>query len=271
MSELATRNTTDLDVSAPAVMGAPTAAVVDLQAWAMELSAAHQLGTALCKTAFVPKDFQGKPDAAAAAILAGKSLGMDPLSALQNIFVIHGRPGLYARTMHALVIAQGHEVIRTSASPDSVTVAARRKGTADWQEFTWTMARADQAGYVKTNQKYKDNPVEMLTAKAISEACRVIAPDVLTGVAAYAVEELEDMGERPKPAPQQTGSALAALQATAPAPAPEAGPEHEPTWEDLADLAKGDTEALRALWKSASDNGAAAETLEYISNAAKES
>lgn len=211
-NEVATRNTAELDTNPATIMGAPSSGMVDLAAWAQELTAAHQIGSALCKTAFVPKDFQGKPDAAAAAILAGKSLGMDPLSALQNIYVIHGRPGLYSRTMHALVMAQGHEVIRTNATPESVTVQARRKGSKDWQEFTWTIQRATTAGYTKSNAKYKENPVEMLSAKAIAEACRVIAPDVLTGIAAYAVEELEDVGERPTPAASAVDRLKAAAQ-----------------------------------------------------------
>jgi hypothetical protein len=266
-NELATRNTTELDTSPAAVMATPTAAVVDLAAWAAELSAAHQIGTALCKTAFVPKDFQGKPDAAAAAILAGKSLGMDPLSALQNIFVIHGRPGLYARTMHALVIAQGHEILRTAATPESVTVHARRKGSTEWQEFTWTIERADKAGYVKTNAKYKDNPIEMLTAKALSEACRVIAPDVLTGVAVYSVEELEDMGERP--APKAPAPGIQALAAMAAAPQPE---QVEPIdWIEQADLANHDESKLRAIYAAAEEQGAAQADLDYIRNQARES
>ncbi|WP_346921332.1 hypothetical protein [Glutamicibacter creatinolyticus] len=199
MSEIA-RQENNTALAAPTVkFAAPTliSGDVDLQSWARDLADAGQLGAALCKTPFVPKDFQGKPEAAAAAILAGKSLGMDPLASLSNIFVIHGRPGLYARTMHALVVNAGHEVIRTQASPQQVTVLARRKGTDEWQEFVWSMERAQQAGYTKSNAKYKENPIEMLTAKALAEACRVIAPDVLTGVADLSVEDLEDMGERP--------------------------------------------------------------------------
>src|SRR6478736_7706771 len=76
-----------------------TAATVSLMEWAQELGAAHQLGTALCSTEFVPASFRGKPEAAAAAILAGKSLGLDPMNALANIFVVSGRPSMYARTM----------------------------------------------------------------------------------------------------------------------------------------------------------------------------
>ncbi len=268
-NEVATRNTTELDVSAPAIMGAPASGSIDLAVWAREMQAAAILGETLCKTDFVPKDFRGKPEAATAAILAGKSLGMDPLSALQNIFVIHGRPGLYARTMHALVIAAGHEVVRTDASPQSVTVQARRKGEHEWQVFTWTMDRATIAGYVKTNSKYKENPIEMLTAKALSEACRVIAPDVLTGVATYAVEELEDMGERPAPRKAVGIQALAAMAA-----APESAPEPEAAaqnWYGLADAAAGDTATLQALHADAKNNGADHDTLTYIRAQAKDS
>ena len=174
--------------------------VVDLQSWAQELDAAHRLGQALCQTDFVPKDFQGRPEAAAAAILAGKALGLDPMNSLQNIFTIHGKPALYARTMAGMVMEHGHELQRTVATPEQVTIMARRKGQAEWQEFTWTMQRAQTAGYTG-NKLYKTDPIAMLTAKAQAEACRTIAPDVLTGVATYSVEEhqLDNIGAPTRP------------------------------------------------------------------------
>src|SRR5690625_115729 len=161
--------------------------IVDLQSWAQELDAAHRLGNALCQTDFVPKDFKGKPEAAAAAILAGKALGLDPMNSLQNIFVIHGKPALYARTMAGMVMEHGHELQRTVATPEQVTIMARRKGQAEWQEFTWTIDRAKAAGYTK-NKLYQSDPIAMHTAKAQAEACRTIAPGVLTGVATCSVE-----------------------------------------------------------------------------------
>jgi hypothetical protein len=174
--------------------------VVDLQSWAQELDAAHRLGQALCQTDFVPKDFQGRPEAAAAAILAGKALGLDPMNSLQNIFTIHGKPALYARTMAGMVMEHGHELQRTVATPEQVTIMARRKGQSEWQEFTWTMQRAQTAGYT-SNKLYKTDPIAMLTAKAQAEACRTIAPDVLTGVATYSVEEhqLDNIGAPTRP------------------------------------------------------------------------
>jgi len=213
-----------LPQAAPATLAAPafnvpainpTATTVSLMEWAQELEAAHRLGMALCGTEFVPVTFRGKPEAAAAAILSGKSLGLDPMNALANIFVVQGRPAMYARTMVALVLSAGHDVRRGAATAESVTVLARRKGQSDWQEFTWSIDRARQAGYL-SNKKYSTDPIAMLTAKAQAEACRTIAPDVLTGVAAYSVEEveLEDMGEVPaaKLAPASEPKARAKVQ-----------------------------------------------------------
>lgn len=228
----------DLATIGPTPLPRLGAGAVDLIREAEELEAAHRFGTALAKTQFVPAMFQGKPDDVAAAVLAGRSVGMDPITSLQNIFVVKGKPAMYARTMHAIVLAAGHEIVRTAAAPDAVTVAARRRGHDDWQEFTWTIERATQAGYT-SNAKYKSDPIAMLTAKALAEACRTIAPDVLTGVSATAAEEidLEDMGERPAPpvpAPSNAAARLAEQRARAAKVRP------APTPESTADLATGE-------------------------------
>lgn len=189
MSEIANISDANEGIALPP-QSATTADTVSLVAWANEMAAAGQLADSLCRTQFVPENFRGKQGDTAAAIMMGKSLGMDPLNALQNLFVVRGRPGMYARTMHSLVLRAGHEVYRAAATEQAVTVRARRRGDTQWQEFTWTMDRAKKAGYVG-NQKYQTDPMGMLSAKALAEACRTIAPDVLTGIAATTVEEIQ--------------------------------------------------------------------------------
>ena len=71
------------------------------QAQAMET--AHKLAVALCSTDMVPQTYKGKPENGAAAILYGAELGLKPLQSLQQIFVVHGTPAIYARTMSGLV------------------------------------------------------------------------------------------------------------------------------------------------------------------------
>ena len=47
----------------------------------------------------MPAHFRGKPNEAAAAILYGDEIGFTPTQALQNLYVINGKPALYARAM----------------------------------------------------------------------------------------------------------------------------------------------------------------------------
>ena len=228
-------------VSAFSAVGLPpTAATVSLMEWAQELGAAHQLGTALCSTEFVPASFRGKPEAAAAAILAGKSLGLDPMNALANIFVVSGRPSMYARTMAALVLQAGHTIRRVEATEQRVVYEGKRKGDTTFTRVEWTIARAQKAGYT-SNKKYQTDPIGMLTAKCQAEICRVIAPDVLTGIAATSVEEVEldDLGEQ-VPAEAEAPKAKRTIN-RAKAPAPELptvvheAPQDEPVQEAPAE------------------------------------
>lgn len=259
----------------------PTAGTIDLIREAQELHAAYEFGTALADTQFVPAGFRGKPGDVAAAVLAGKSVGMDPMTALQNIFVVQGRPAMYARSMHAIVLAAGHKVERTEATNESVTVIAKRKGDTEWQSFTWTIDRAKQAMYTN-NKKYQTDPIAMLTAKALAEACRTIAPDVLTGVAAYAAEEieLEDLGERPAPSQPKASSKLAAQRERAAKTrnTPKAEPDPEPAanvetgeiamdWFARMEPIADDATKLRALWAEAQNAGADQATLNSIAAA----
>lgn len=126
---------------------------------------------------------------AAVAIYHGMQLGWNPLTSLQNIFTVHGVPGMYARAMKALLLSKGHEVETVESTLTSATVRARHAGTATWEEVTWTIEIAKQAGYT-SNPKYQSDPRGMLYAKALSDACRRAAPDVLMGMA-YSAEDLQ--------------------------------------------------------------------------------
>lgn len=178
---------------------------------------AHALAKAVASTQMIPKHFQGKPDEVAAAMLYGASLGLDPMQSVRQIYVVHGQAALYARAMDALVKGAGHETWTVETSDESVTVAGRRRGSANIEKSTWTLERAKKAGYTN-NEKYRTDPQAMLYSKALSEVCRKIAPDVLNGV--YAVEELqmERWNERPA-APASPGlGAIYAEQVVEPEP-----------------------------------------------------
>ena len=197
-----------------------SSAASNLRDWALSLADAGILAKAITPTDFVPAHFRGKVGDAAVAILKGAALGLDPIAALESIYVISGRHALYTRTMAAVVLAAGHEVWTEDASDTSVTVQGRRRGSEHVETATWTLQRAELAGYTK-NAKYRTDPQSMLYARAVGEVARKVAPDVLLGLS-YTAEEIEledvepvkiqrkrkaDVATLPTPEPDEDGAA----------------------------------------------------------------
>lgn len=193
-----------------------------LVAWAEGLFAAKQMGDALCQTSFVPQHFAGRPEEAAAAIMSGDELGFTPMQSLQSLYVVSGKPALYARAMVALVLSAGHQVWTESETDAEVVVCGRRAGSERTEKVAWSIERAHKAGYTK-NKKYDTDPRAMLYARASSDVARRIAPDVLAGVA-YTVEELEveeQAGGRPAGPRKVRRKPIEAAPTPEPDPAPQ--------------------------------------------------
>lgn len=242
---------------------------------AKAMDAAHRLATALCNTKMVPETFRGKPDDGAAAILYGAELGLKPQQALQQVFVVHGQPAIYARTMAGLLKAKGYTFETVEDTPESVTVTGTSP-RGETQNSTWTIARATKAGYT-SNKKYQTDPQAMLYAKALSDVCRKLAPDVLLGIT-YAAEDLQlepvqmtaarqDGGGRGRAGLQQ---ALAADPApTADAPGGDTTPA-PPSLEDLRQQVETapDRDTLGELMLGLKDKGLSDEDYQSLAQAA---
>lgn len=174
------------------------AAIERMLKQAQAMDAAYKIGSAMAGTSMVPQPLQGKPDDCTAVILYGSEIGMSAVQSLQNIFVVRNRPAMYSRTMVAVVLAAGHHMAETEASPTSVTWVGRRGDSGIEFTSTWTIDRARQAGFT-SNKLYESMPVEMLRAKAQAEVARNLAPDVLLGMP-HSKEEL-DLDQGPAIAP----------------------------------------------------------------------
>lgn len=248
------RQTTDL---APV---APTAAVDSIVRWAQNLSTAAQAIRLIVDTPFMPASFWPLPkglsirewptphlqhpresveeftarrevaiSSGAIAVVKGDEVGLTPQAALESIYVVRGKPGMYAETMEALVRAHGHQVVVEQLDDRVCRMRSRRRGEEDWQRFEFSMARADKAGYSRQNPKYRDDPQTMLHARCRAITARGTAPEVLKGL--HSVEEIEDElgSERPAPATRtvKPPAARAAIPA-APAQQPSAQPQPAP-------------------------------------------
>jgi len=253
---------TALTIHEPAQSGLATTSAPDptggrLVAWAEAASAANQLAKALATTAFVPQAMRNPGDATA-AILMGDELGLSPLAALRSIYVVHGTPALYARSMVALAQSHGHEIWTEESSDAKVVVCGRRRGSEKVERSEWTIQRAQKAGYT-SNKKYASNPQEMLYSKAAGEVARKIAADTLAGIP-YSVEDIE-LGEQPTVTVQREPvKRTVARKAKVAAPAPRANtdpdpidvtdaevlPDEEPEGDVLTDRTRGRMFALFA-------------------------
>jgi len=195
-----------MDHNAVAVLGNTGDALARLGEWVQAASHANRLVAPLVGTAFIPDAYTPKIDPratpeekqaaretaianATAAVLQGITLGLDPMTALQQIYIVKGRPGMYSRIKVALLVAHGHEVWTEDISDTRAVVCGRRKGSDVVERVTVTMDQARKAGW-SSNEAYAKTPQDMLYARAAARVCDRVAPDVLMGIAS--VEEIQD-------------------------------------------------------------------------------
>lgn len=173
----------------------PRRDVVD--GWARQIADVAKLADYIAQTDFVPGSYRGQPAAVAAAILAGREIGVGPMTALQHMHVIDGRPAMSAQLMRALVLAAGHTLrVTESTTTRCVLVGARRGGVE--QAVTWTMDDAKRAN-VAGRPSWSRYPRQMLLARATGELCRAIFPDIIGGLA-YTFEEADEIDAPDVPA-----------------------------------------------------------------------
>lgn len=140
----------------------------------------------LANTNFVPEPLRGRPEDIAAAMMKGLELGIDPLDALANMFVVKGRVGFSAEFMRRRVIEAGHEIQFDEQTDERCKVRGRRKGSQEWTTVVFTKQQAN-AGGVQNMAKWA---ADMLVARATSRLCRRVFPDVMSG--AQIIEDVID-------------------------------------------------------------------------------
>lgn len=180
----------------------PAVARPDTDSWAQQVGQIAKLSEHIAGTEFVPKALRGKPAAVAAAILYGREVGLPPMTALTQTHVIEGVPSMAAEAMRAMVLAAGHKLEFRTTTGARCLIAGQRRGSSSWTEVEWTIDMAKAAKLLG-----KDNwikwPRRMLQARATSELCELLFPDVIHGF--RSVEEVVDDGAE-QPAEDQAST-----------------------------------------------------------------
>ncbi len=152
----------------------------------------YRLARVFAATALVPKDFQNNPEACCVAIMAGLDLGLTPMTSLQSIAVINGRPSLWGDTMLGVVRASGLlEAMKEEDDGATAKCTVKRKGDTDPVVRTFSVEDAKRAGLSGKSGPWTQYPHRMRQMRARSWAIRDAFPDVLRGIAS--AEEMQDV------------------------------------------------------------------------------
>ena len=156
------------------------------------LSEAYRIAQAVCAAKMAPKGLD-TPEACMIAIMHGLEVGLSPLSALQRIAVINGRPTIWGDGALALVKASGlceaiEEWIEGDDPHTWIAVCNLiRKHDPVPVERRFSSEDAKRAKLWGKSGPWSDYPKRMLQMRARAFALRDAFPDVLGGL--YLTEE----------------------------------------------------------------------------------
>jgi len=152
-----------------------------------------QLAEFMAKSGLAPAAFHNKPEACLIAIIAGASLGFNPLQSVKSIAVINGTPCLWGDAMIALVRASPLcEWIKETFEGQTAYCTVKRKGDPEPQMRSYSWDEATQAGLTsKKGTVWQQYSKRMLQMRARGFALRDIFPDVLAGFSM--AEEMRDI------------------------------------------------------------------------------
>lgn len=152
------------------------------------LAAQMDYAKAMAASDLLPRQYQGKPANLLWAVSYGQTLGIAPLTAIQSIHVINGKPTASADLIAGLVRRAGHK-LRVNGDDKRAVAQIIRADDPDFTfEVVWTIERA-QAAKLTSKDTWKNFPAAMLKARAITEVARAACSEILQGTI-YTPEEL---------------------------------------------------------------------------------
>lgn len=174
------------------------------------LAQAFSCAKYLSASILVPETYHNRPENCLIALDLANRSGMSPLTVMQNLYVVKGKPAWAGQ--FAIALVNGSRRFAKPLKP----VFFGEEGTPSWgcymETVDWdgnkvvgskiTMQMAKDEGWVdKSGSKWKTMPEQMLMYRAGAFFARVHCPDVLYGV--QMVEEVKDVdgyesSEKPK-------------------------------------------------------------------------
>lgn len=157
------------------------------------MTEAIELSKMMANSDLVPRDYKGKAGNVLIAVQMGAEIGLSPMSSIQNIAVVNGKPSIYGDVGKALLLSKGFLIDANDISEIKKTGVARCKITRPGHppcERTFSIDNAKTAGLWGKQGPWTQYPERQLAWRAFWFAARDIAADALSGL--YGVEEVMD-------------------------------------------------------------------------------
>lgn len=162
------------------------------------LGEAWEVARWLAKSTIVPESYRGVPENVLAAIYMGNDLGISPMQAMREIYVVHGRPASSALLKVALVrqspLCRFWRLVESNDR--QATFETQRVGDPEPTRHTYTLEDAKTAGLYpgKGDSNWGKRPKLMLRRRCESELADEVYPDVVKGLRTE--DEVAEIGER---------------------------------------------------------------------------
>ncbi len=164
------------------------------------LELAIRAANVLAKSTLVPKEYQNNIANCIIALNMANRMGADPLMVMQNLYIVHGRPGWSSQFLIS--------TFNTSGKFSALRYEwVGERGTDDWGCRAWAIEKATgqklvgatvtiglakkEGWYNKNGSKWQTMPEQMLMYRAASWFIRAYAPELAMGM--HTVEELGDI------------------------------------------------------------------------------
>ena len=148
-------------------------------------------------TPAMPSRYGGKVNDLFAAVMVGREIGIPPMMAINELYLVDGKVDMSGKLMSHLVHRRGHQ-LRIRITPKGTTVEAWRRDPWTHEldnvgEFSFTDTDAKKAGLDK-KAAWVNYPTMMRTWRAITFCCRTVFADCLGPSGGHIPEEhdLED-------------------------------------------------------------------------------
>ncbi|OPX87763.1 MAG: hypothetical protein A4E53_02385 [Pelotomaculum sp. PtaB.Bin104] len=160
---------------------------------------AQRAAKLLASSTLVPKEYQNNLPNCVIALNMASRMNADPLMVMQNLYIVHGRPGWSSQFLISTFNTSGkYSALRYewTGKEGSDTWGCKawaiEKATGEKLEgSTITIALAKKEGwYDKSGSKWKTMPQQMLMYRAASWFIRAYAPELAMGM--HTAEEIAD-------------------------------------------------------------------------------